>query len=359
MKGKISTKAIIITILTVVLLAIATTGTVLFLKDSGEAEAAMEEQKNLLPVTGRDDETEGNNEQVEPNEETEGEQAGNQEQNAEETENEETTTNNNQGTTNTNTTNTNTNTNQENTETELIPTVIGTRERKIAEGLSLGWTTIKIPSIVSNLDIFKPEISIEKTATRVNDEKIKQRVGQCTDQRLFAIFQAIKRNILTTEEIHNITKIDMWFLEKLKNIADMEKTLQNETLTVELYKEAKDMGFPDSVIQNLSGTKITGASGILKEKEEAAELRKNGKLAHLPASYKMVDTCAGEFNAETPYFYGTYDSQNEAQEFIAEKKSDSTKNSKGTIVVLGSGPIRIGHTLTLTRKVCISACCKT
>ena len=177
MKKKFSTKTIVISALIVVLLAVGITGTVVFLKDSGEAEAAMEEQKNLLPVTGRDDETEGNNEQVEPNEETEGEQAGNQEQNAEETENEETTTNNNQGTTNTNTTNTNTNTNQENTETELIPTVIGTRERKIAEGLSLGWTTIKIPSIVSNLDIFKPEISIEKTATRVNDEKIKQVVA--------------------------------------------------------------------------------------------------------------------------------------------------------------------------------------
>ena len=107
MKKKFSTKTIVISALIVVLLAVGITGTVVFLKDSGEAEAAMEEQENLLPVTGRDDETEGNNEQVEPNEETEGEQAGNQEQNAEETENEETTTNNNQGTTNTNTTNTN------------------------------------------------------------------------------------------------------------------------------------------------------------------------------------------------------------------------------------------------------------
>ena len=220
---------------------------------------------------------------------------------------------------------------------------LGTQMKATGEVMAIGQTFEQaIMKAARGAEVGVQSLNL-KAFQEESDEKIKQRVGQCTDQRLFAIFQAIKRNILTTEEIHNITKIDMWFLEKLQNIADMEKTLQNETLTVELYKEAKDMGFPDSVIQNLSGTKITGASGILKEKEEAAELRKNGKLAHLPASYKMVDTCAGEFNAETPYFYGTYDSQNEAQEFIAEKKSDSTKNSKGTIVVLGSGPIRIGQ----------------
>ena len=224
MKKKFSTKTIVISALIVVLLAVGITGTVVFLKDSGEAEAAMEEQKNLLPVTGRDDETEGNNEQVEPNEETEGEQAGNQEQNAEETENEETTTNNNQGTTNTNTTNTNTNTNQENTETELIPTVIGTRERKIAEGLSLGWTTIKIPSIVSNLDIFKPEISIEKTATRVNDEKIKQVVAGDI------VVYTIKVENTGNYKANNLIITDLLPVEFAKpEESDSNVTIDNET----------------------------------------------------------------------------------------------------------------------------------
>ena len=224
MKKKFSTKTIVISALIVVLLAVGITGTVVFLKDSGEAEAAMEEQENLLPVTGRDDETEGNNEQVEPNEETEGEQAGNQEQNAEETENEETTTNNNQGTTNTNTTNTNTNTNQENTETELIPTVIGTRERKIAEGLSLGWTTIKIPSIVSNLDIFKPEISIEKTATRVNDEKIKQVVAGDI------VVYTIKVENTGNYKANNLIITDLLPVEFAKpEESDSNVTIDNET----------------------------------------------------------------------------------------------------------------------------------
>ena len=224
MKKKFSTKTIVISALIVVLLAVGITGTVVFLKDSGEAEAAMEEQENLLPVTGRDDETEGNNEQVEPNEETEGEQAGNQEQNAEETENEETTTNNNQGTTNTNTTNTNTNTNQENTETELIPTVIGTRERKIAEGLSLGWTTIKIPSIVSNLDIFKPEISIEKTATRVNNEKIKQVVAGDI------VVYTIKVENTGNYKANNLIITDLLPVEFAKpEESDSNVTIDNET----------------------------------------------------------------------------------------------------------------------------------
>ena len=224
MKKKFSTKTIVISALIVVLLAVGITGTVVFLKDSGEAEAAMEEQENLLPVTGRDDETEGNNEQVEPNEETEGEQAGNQEQNAEETENEETTTNNNQGTTNTNTTNTNTNTNQGNTETELIPTVIGTRERKIAEGLSLGWTTIKIPSIVSNLDIFKPEISIEKTATRVNNEKIKQVVAGDI------VVYTIKVENTGNYKANNLIITDLLPVEFAKpEESDSNVTIDNET----------------------------------------------------------------------------------------------------------------------------------
>ncbi|MCQ2597816.1 MAG: carbamoyl-phosphate synthase large subunit [Treponema sp.] len=197
------------------------------------------------------------------------------------------------------------------------------------------------------------------------DEEIIRRVGECTDQRIFAIFQAIKRRLMTLEEIHNITKIDMWFLCKLQNLAAMEWELAEKELTTDLYLKAKNLGYPDTVIQKVSGTKIVGCSGVLAEAKEAARLVKKGQLAHIPASFKMVDTCAGEFNAETPYFYGTYDEENEAAEFLYEKKKMEANasmtgqfsgtsagsgawgkqpaKSKGTIIVLGSGPIRIGQ----------------
>ena len=141
-----------------------------------------------------------------------------------------------------------------------------------------------------NLPIFEKE----------NSEKIKSRVAECTDQRIFAIYQALKRKILSVNEIHEITKIDEWFLWKLENIA-------------------KD-----------------------DAKGENAEIYKNGMLP-APTSFKMVDTCAGEFNAETPYFYSCYDKENEAKLFLKELEQNGKRSSKGTIIVLGSGPIRIGQ----------------
>ena len=141
-----------------------------------------------------------------------------------------------------------------------------------------------------NLPIFEKETS----------EKIKSRVAECTDQRIFAIYQALKRKILSVKEIHEITKIDEWFLWKLENIA-------------------KD-----------------------DAKGENAEIYKNGMLP-APTSFKMVDTCAGEFNAETPYFYSCYDKENEAELFLKELEQNGKRSSKGTIIVLGSGPIRIGQ----------------
>ena len=141
-----------------------------------------------------------------------------------------------------------------------------------------------------NLPIFEKETS----------EKIKSRVAECTDPRIFAIYQALKRKILSVNEIHEITKIDEWFLWKLENIA-------------------KD-----------------------DAKGENAEIYKNGMLP-APTSFKMVDTCAGEFNAETPYFYSCYDKENEAELFLKELEQNGKRSSKGTIIVLGSGPIRIGQ----------------
>ena len=136
------------------------------------------------------------------------------------------------------------------------------------------------------------------------DAKICERVGQCTDQRIFAIYQALKRGLMSVDEIHQVTKIDRWFLWKLENIADAEK-----------------------------------------EAEKAAGSA-NGKkvLLYPPRSFKMVDTCAGEFDAETPYFYSTTGGENEAAAFLAEQAKKTTSGSRHkTIVVLGSGPIRIGQ----------------
>ena len=198
---------------------------------------------------------------------------------------------------------------------------------KAARGAEIGVQSLNLPSFAAE-----------------SDEQIKKRVGECTDRRLFAIFQALKRGIMTREEINAVTKIDIWFLAHLENLAAAEKVFAsikagNAELTQDLYIEAKRLGYPDTVIEDLSGVKIAEAQGSLKEADTAAP-SKNGKLIHRSASYKMVDTCAGEFNAETPYFYASYDDENEAEEFLSARKN---KSAKGTVIVLGSGPIRIGQ----------------
>ena len=130
------------------------------------------------------------------------------------------------------------------------------------------------------------------------------------------VFEALKRGI-TPEEIHEITMIDRWFLYKLLNLADFEKLLADGKLTEELYDIGKRYGYLDSTLERLSGCKCPKKTR---------------------AVYKMVDTCAGEFMAETPYFYSTFDEENEAAEFIEKQNSGKKK-----IIVFGSGPIRIGQ----------------
>ena len=199
---------------------------------------------------------------------------------------------------------------------------------KAARGAEIGVDSLRLKSFIEE-----------------SDEKIISRVGEITDQRIFAIYEALKRGILSVEKIHEITKIDVWFLSKLENLIHLEAKLEKikdsaQELPAPLYLEAKKSGYPDKVIEKLSGIKIPGSSGVLKDHELAEKLRKEGKLAHIPATFKMVDTCAGEFNAETPYFYAGYDTLNEAEDFL---KEHTDTNSKGTIIVLGSGPIRIGQ----------------
>ena len=225
---------------------------------------------------------------------------------------------------------------------------LGTQMKATGEVMAIGQTFEQaIMKAVRGAEVGAQSLNLP-SFVEMSDAEIEKRVGECTDQRIFAIFQAIKRNILSIIQINKITKIDLWFLAKLENLAFMEKDFAKvkageKEFTSELYKAAKNAGYPDKVIQELTDQKITGASGILLEAKEAAKLVKQGKVAHIPAVYKMVDTCAGEFNAETPYFYGTYDSQNEARIFLDERKEKGMKSSKGTIIVLGSGPIRIGQ----------------
>ena len=122
-----------------------------------------------------------------------------------------------------------------------------------------------------------------------------------------------------------ITKIDLWFIDKIAILVEMEQALKSQELTKELLLEAKRMEFPDYIIADLAG----------KNEAEVKALRQKWGIK---AAYKMVDTCAGEFKAETPYFYSTYDDENEAEEFIERQHSDKKK-----VIVFGSGPIRIGQ----------------
>ncbi len=150
----------------------------------------------------------------------------------------------------------------------------------------------------------------------MTDEQIVERLSVCDDLRMFCVYEALKRGV-SVDKIHEITLIDEWFLDKLIYIAQMGEKLKQGNLTDELYRQAKELGYLDRTIEKFSGQKVENP---------------------LVPVFKMVDTCAAEFNAETPYFYSTYDEENEAELFIQERKSD-----KKTVIVFGSGPIRIGQ----------------
>ena len=139
------------------------------------------------------------------------------------------------------------------------------------------------------------------------------------DMRIWRIAQAIRMGI-SQEQIHEITRIDLWFIDKIAILTEMEEALQTKELTEELLREAKRMEFPDYVIGKLTG----------KKEEEIKELRAKYGIC---AAYKMVDTCAAEFAATTPYYYSVYGGENEAVSASDKKK----------VLVLGSGPIRIGQ----------------
>ncbi len=153
----------------------------------------------------------------------------------------------------------------------------------------------------------------------LNEEELKKRLEQVDDRRIWVIAEALRRG-MSYETIHMITRIDCWFIDKLAKLIYMERALEQGPLTKELLGEAKRMEFPDKVIGQLTGISETQ----VKEMRYKAGIR---------ASYKMVDTCAAEFAAETPYYYSCFDGVNEAESGHDRKK----------VLVLGSGPIRIGQ----------------
>lgn len=150
-------------------------------------------------------------------------------------------------------------------------------------------------------------------------EELKERLQKVDDQRIYVIAEAIRKGI-DYDTIHEITMVDHWFIDKIAIIVEMEQALAKGPLTPELLREAKRIEFPDTVISRLTGI-------------PAEEIKQQRYDNGIVASYKMVDTCAAEFEASTPYYYSVYGGENEAVETNARKK----------VLVLGSGPIRIGQ----------------
>ena len=155
--------------------------------------------------------------------------------------------------------------------------------------------------------------------THLTDEELQEELAVVDDRRIWKIAEAIRRG-MGYEEIHYITKIDKWFIDKIAILVEMEQKLQNSSLNAETLREAKRLEFPDSVIARLTGN----------TERQIHDMRLEYGIT---ASYKMVDTCAAEFAAETPYYYSVFGSENEAVQTSGRKK----------VLVLGSGPIRIGQ----------------
>ena len=196
---------------------------------------------------------------------------------------------------------------------------LGTQMKATGEVMSIADTfEMALMKAVRGAEISLDTLNMPKFAS-YEDSALWQILKDATDERLFAIYELMKRGV-TTKEIHDFTMIDMWFLEKLNNLLAYEREIKDQPLTHAQYTRGKKLGYTDEALTRICGTKPT--------------------FRH-EATFKMVDTCAGEFAATTPYFYGTYDTpeqggENEAMEFIG-------KSGKETVVVFGSGPIRIGQ----------------
>ncbi len=194
---------------------------------------------------------------------------------------------------------------------------LGTQMKATGEVMSIADNfEAALMKAVRGAEISLDSMTLPKLAS-VDTQEMLAEIKHPTDERLFMVYELLKRGI-PMEQIHEITMIDNWFLAKLLHLVAYERELAEGKLDDALYLRGKKMGYPDKVIERISGCKV--------EKP-------------LQASYKMVDTCAGEFAAETPYFYSIYEEENEAVEFIEEHKDKKQE----TVIVFGSGPIRIGQ----------------
>ena len=197
---------------------------------------------------------------------------------------------------------------------------LGTQMKATGEVMSIADTfEMALMKAVRGAEISLDTLNLPKFATE-SEENLWHIATHATDERLFAVYELLKRGV-SIEKMHEETMIDCWFLSKILNLLNYERELAKGRLTQELYTQGKKLGYPDSTIARLSGCEVT--------------------FERKP-TFKMVDTCAGEFAAHTPYFYATYDTEeaggeDEALEFIGENRE------KQTVVVLGSGPIRIGQ----------------
>ncbi len=197
---------------------------------------------------------------------------------------------------------------------------LGTQMKATGEVMSIctnfeGAVMKAIRSLEQNVDSL-----MSYNFTALTDEEVIDTLHLVDDRRIWVIAEAIRRGI-SYKTINDITKIDIWFIDKLAIIVEMEDALKKGPLTVELLKEAKRIEFPDNVIARLTGFSA----------EEIRQMRMDNGIV---AAYKMVDTCAAEFEAETPYYYSCFGSENEAV---------ATKDGRKKVLVLGSGPIRIGQ----------------
>ena len=193
---------------------------------------------------------------------------------------------------------------------------LGTQMMATGEVMAIGTSfESAIMKAVSSIELGLETLTLPTLAEDSN-ETIVEKLHNCDSERAFVVYEALKRGI-SWDVIHDITKIDRWFLAKMQHLADMENALAKGELTEESYRAAKQYGFLDKTITRLTGKEIP---------------------VELHASYKMVDTCAAEFAAKTPYFYASFDEENEAEEFIRQHPTDRKK-----VMVFGSGPIRIGQ----------------
>ena len=194
---------------------------------------------------------------------------------------------------------------------------LGTQMKATGEVMAIGTSFEQaMMKAVRSIELGLDTLNMKKYEAYSTDEILEMLDGKVEDERCFQIYEALKRGI-SVEQIHELTMVDNWFLSKLLNLVNLEKWLAEGELTEEKYNIAKQYGYLDSTIERFSGQKCP--------------LRRR-------AVFKMVDTCAGEFKAETPYFYSTFDEENEAKEFIERNNTGKKK-----VIVFGSGPIRIGQ----------------